>query len=415
MLKHSPISLSDLRAYSRLAVDATLGVTDLVENFHHNVSRLPRVFGVPVEEPTGGITGFVYRSIRGVTRKVGGGVDSLLAAVTPKRELEFSPDSREALRAALNGVVGDYLEASANPLRIEMNLRHEGRALVLDRASLAEALPQAGRRIVVLAHGLCMSERQWRRHGHDHGAALERDAGFTPIYLQYNSGLHISHNGREFARQLEALVSAWPVAVDELVVVGYSMGGLIARSACHQAASLGHSWHKHLRKIIFLGTPHAGSPLERSGNRLDALLGASPYTAALARLGKVRSAGITDLRYASLSDLDWQGHDRFARAVRNSEVVPLPRGVRCYAIAGTLAKKPGGLRGAFVGDGLVPLSSALGQHVDRRRDLALPASRQWVGYGLSHLDLLDNADVYAQIRAWIAEPSRRRRAAKSRD
>ncbi|MEO8011516.1 MAG: hypothetical protein ABI650_07735, partial [Dokdonella sp.] len=406
MLKNSPISLTDLRAYSRLAVDATLGVTDLVENLHHNVSRLPGVFGVPVEEPTAGITGLVYRSIRGVTRKVGGGVDSLLAAVTPKREHEFSPDSREALRAALNGVVGDHLEARANPLRIEMNLRHDGRALVLDRESLVTVLPRARRRIVVLAHGLCMSDRQWQRHGHNHGAALERDAGFTPIYLQYNSGLHISCNGREFACQLEALMSAWPVDVDELVLVGYSMGGLIARSACHQAAALGHTWQKHLRKIIFLGTPHAGSPLERSGNRLDALLGASPYTAALARLGKVRSAGITDLRHANLSDEDWHGQDRFARGVRSSELVPLPRGVRCYAIAGTLAKKPGGRRGSIVGDGLVPLSSALGHHADQSRHLSLPESRQWVGYGISHLDLLDNADVYAQLHAWVTEPVR---------
>jgi pimeloyl-ACP methyl ester carboxylesterase len=403
MLKNSPIALTDLRAYSRLAVDATLGFTDVVENLHHNVARLPRVFGTPSDDPAQGIAGFVYRSIRGVTRKVGSGVEALIGAVVPAAQRGASPDSREALRAALNGIVGDHLDATDNPLRIEMNLRHAGRPLQLDRIALAGAIPSARSRIVVLVHGLCMSDRQWRRRGHDHGAALARDAGFTPIYLQYNSGLHISCNGRQFAEQLDALVREWPVPVEEIALVGYSMGGLVIRSACHLAEALGMRWGERLRSIVFLGTPHAGSPLERNGNRLDAILGASPYTAAFARLGKVRSAGITDLRHASLLDDDWHGRDRFARGPRGRTAVALPAGVRCYAIAGTLAKKPNGLRGAYVGDGLVPVASALGRHVERARRLGLPPARQWIAAGVGHLDLLDNADVYARIRAWITE------------
>ena len=403
MLKNSPIALNDLRAYSRLAVDATLGFTDVVENLHHNIARLPRVFGTPTEDPARGITGFVYRSIRGVTRKVGSGVDAVIGAIVPAAQRGASPDNREALRAALNGIVGDHLEATANPLRIDMNLRHAGRVLPLERAALADAVPDASHRIVVLVHGLCMSDRQWRRRGHDHGAALARDAGFTPVYLQYNSGLHISSNGRQFAEQLEALVRAWPVPVEEIALVGYSMGGLVIRSACHLSEALGLRWTRHLRSIVFLGTPHAGSPLERNGNRLDALLGASPYTAAFARLGKVRSAGITDLRHASLVDDDWHGLDRFARGARERAAVALPAGVRCYAIAGTLAKRPDGLRGAYVGDGLVPVASALGRHVERARRLALPPTRQWIAAGVGHLDLLDNAQVYERLRGWITE------------
>ena len=37
--------------------------------------------------------------------------------------------------------------------------------------------------------------------------ALARDLGFTPIHLHYNSGLHISTNGRRFAAMLERLLS----------------------------------------------------------------------------------------------------------------------------------------------------------------------------------------------------------------
>ena len=403
MLKNSPIALNDLRAYSRLAVDATLGFTGVVENLHHNIARLPRVFGAPTDDPARGITGFVYRSIRGVTRKVGHGVDAVIGALVPATQRGASPDNREALRAALNGIVGDHLEATANPLRIEMNLRHAGRTLTLDRAALTDAIPAARKRIVVLVHGLCMSDRQWQRRGHDHGAALARDAGFTPVYLHYNSGLHISSNGRQFAEQLDALVRAWPVPVEEIALVGYSMGGLVIRSACHVSEALGLRWTERLRSIVFLGTPHAGSPLERNGSRLDAMLGASPYTAAFARLGKVRSAGITDLRHASLVDDDWQGQDRFARGPRGRTAVALPAGVRCYAIAGTLAKKPDGLRAAYVGDGLVPVASALGRHVERARRLGLPPGRQWVAAGVGHLDLLDNAQVYARVRGWLTE------------
>ena len=117
------------------------------------------------------------------------------------------------------------------------------------------------------------------------------------------------------------------------------MGGLVARSACHYGAAAGHAWLRHLRTLVFLGTPHHGAPMERGGNWIDLLLGISPYSAPLARLGKIRSAGITDLRYGNLTHEDWQGRDRFARGDRR-RFVPLPEGVRCYAIAATTAKHP---------------------------------------------------------------------------
>ena len=169
---------------------------------------------------------------------------------------------------------------------------------------------------------------------------------------------------------------------------------------------------RHLRTLVFLGTPHHGAPLERGGNWIDLLLGVSPYTAPLARLGKIRSAGITDLRYGNLLDEDWQGRDRFARGDRR-RFVPLPDGVRCYAIAATTARDRG-CRTELPGDGLVPVASALGEHAQPELSLHIPQSRQWIARGCGHLDLLDAPEVYRRIRRWLG-PKRDRRAVRRLD
>ena len=396
------IKPADLRGYSRLAIDATLGLTRLVETMHHNILRTPGPLGKHTQEPTSGITGLVYRTIQGTTRLVGGSIDALLGQLTPLLggEPKASSVAREALLAAVNGVLGDHLAASANPLAIPMQLRREGHPLVLTAQGLAASIPRPGGKILLLVHGLCMNDLQWRRKGHDHGAALASAGGFTPLYLHYNSGEHVSTNGHAFADILETLVRAWPVPVEQLVIIGHSMGGLVARSACHYGQLAGHAWLEHLRQLVFLGTPHHGAPLERGGNWIDVILEVSPYTAALARLGKIRSAGITDLRHGSILDEDWEHGDRFAHG-RKRKLVPLPEGVRCHAAGVVIAKAPGERSELLLGDGLVPLRSALGEDKDPGRGLDIPASRQWIGYGMHHLDLLDDAGVYEQLRKWL--------------
>jgi len=380
----TPVRAADLRGLSRLVIDATTGVTDVVEAMHHNIVRPP---GVPGR--TRGITGLVYRSIRGITRLVGGGIDAGLAPFTPLGE-GSSSSGREAVLAALNGVLGDHLAASGNPLAIPMELRREGRPLV----------PANGGRLLVLVHGLCMNDLQWNRKGHDHGAALARDLGFTPVYLHYNSGRHISTNGRAFAGLIEELIRKWPVPVEELVILGHSMGGLVTRSACHYGSAAGHEWPGRLRKIVFLGTPHHGSGLERGGNRVDSALGFSRYTAPLGRLSRIRSAGITDLRHGNLLDEDWEGRDRFEPSEDPRRPVPLPEGVECYVMAA--AAKAGSLENRLIGDGLVPVNSALGRHEEPERTLPIPESRQWIAPGLKHFDLLSRPEAYEKLRGWLA-------------
>lgn len=298
-------------------------------------------------------------------------------------------------------MLGDYLAATANPLATPMAFRCNGRPLVLGTSALKSKLPDAGGRLLVLLHGLCMSDLQWLCSGHDHGAALARDLGFTPVYLYYNSGQHVSINGRALAQQLERLLDQWPRPVERLVLLGHSMGGLLARSALHYGAQAGHGWPERLDDLVFLGTPHHGAPLERAGNWVDIVLGATPYAAPFARLGKVRSAGITDLRYGSLVDEDWVGRDRFARVGDPPQHLPLPEAVRCYAAAASIGQRRDDLKDRLLGDGIVPLDSALGCHPDPARLLVFGEGRQWIGFAMNHLDLLSHADVYAQLRRWL--------------
>ena len=371
--------VDDIRGASRMVLDASSGIVDVVERMHRTIQRHPGPLGERVEEATRGITGFVYRSIRGSMTLLGRGLDvslAPLAALLPEGE---STPGRDVVVSILNGIYGDYLARSGNPLSIEMTLRQP------------DATPPAGK-LLVLVHGLCMSDQQWQHEGYSHGTALADELGYTPLYLRYNSGLRIAENGEQFAGRLESLVRQWPKPLEELAIVGHSMGGLVARSACHFADQQGHAWRQHLRRLVFLGTPHHGSPLERGGHQLDYLLDLSPYSAPFTRLGRSRSAGIKDLRHGTITR---QAH----------EFVPLPAGVACYAAAATIAARRSVVAERLLGDGLVPLDSALGRHADPRRALGIPKSRHWVGHQMRHLELLRRPEVYAQLRAWLQEPA----------
>jgi len=396
-----PIEAADLRGLYRLGVDATVGLTDLVEAMHHTIASRAGIVGPAPKGRTSGITGGVYRAVRGTTRVIGQGVDALLGVIPRTAGANASTPQREAFVAALNGVWGDHMVESDNPLAIAMALRIAGRPLELTAEFLAAQVPAPSGRLLVLAHGLCMSDLQWTRKGHDHGLALARDLGFTPVYLHYNSGRHVSENGREFAGLLEQLVSHWPLSVDELVIVGHSMGGLVARSACHHAARERQAWLASLSKLVFLGTPHHGAPLERGGRMVDMAFGLSPYVAPFARLGKARSAGITDLRYGNLQDTDWQGRDRHSQRRDDRQPTPLPAGVQAYIVAATSAERVGGLHSTVIGDGLVPLASALGEHRNAALAVTVPKSHRHIVTSCGHLDLLSSDDVYAKLKAWL--------------
>ena len=210
MNKTSRVHPADLLGFSRLAVDGALRLTDLIEAMHRNITDAPAAADAPARGTTSGITGLVYNGVRAMTGLVGGGVDAILAPPTPILEEGRSAPEREAVLAVLNGLMGDYLAATNNPLAISMRLRRNGRPLTLEMPDLATAIHRHSGKLLVLVHGLCMSDRQWTRRGHNHGTALARDLGYTAVHLRYNSGLHISANGRAFANLLEDLLNHWP-------------------------------------------------------------------------------------------------------------------------------------------------------------------------------------------------------------
>ncbi|MBI5549307.1 MAG: alpha/beta hydrolase [Deltaproteobacteria bacterium] len=387
--------VGQLRGATRLAVDATRGVTKLVETMHHTIASGPAVLGTPLEGVTKLLTAPTYGAVLGVTSAMGAGLDLALATLEPL--LDRAGAERGALLAALNGVMGDYLAQTGNPLAIEMRLCSQGAALELTPEALSACVPE-GTRLLVLVHGSSTDDAAWTRAGHDHGAALAVDRGLVPLYLRYNSGLHVSQNGRAFALLLERLVAAWPRPVEELVLLGHSRGGLVSRSACLVAEAEGHRWRSRLHALVTLGTPHHGAPLERGGHWGQALLGISRYSAPFAVLGKLRSAGITDLRYGNVLDAHWQGRDRFGHGGDPRGALHLPAGVDCYAVAGTRATA---LRDSLPGDGMVPVDSALGRHEDPARSLDFAQTHRWIALGTSHLNLLSSRHVYATLRDWL--------------
>ncbi len=393
------LQAADLRGAAQLTTDAVDGLTSLVEAMHARIASLP---GVPVaaDERTRGITGLVYKSVRGVTRVVGGSVDALLGWLGPTLNAagvgSLPQAEREAVVAALNGVLGDHLAATDNPLAITMAFRHQGKPLVLDRFAMRLRLRDAGPRPLVLLHGLCMNDLQWQRNGHDHGAALAREAGYTPVYLHYNSGLSVSTNGRILAQQMERLLDAWPLPIERMAMIGHSMGGLVARSALHHAVLIqrgGLRWTARVDDLVCLGSPHQGAPLESAGHGVDVLLGAAPYAAPLARLGKMRSAGINDLRHGNIVSS--------GDGTQRQDAVPLPASARCYAVAASLGPEGGSVKEHLLGDGLVPVASALGQHREPARRLAYDRDHQAVVHATGHLDLLSSPEVFDLLRNWL--------------
>lgn len=350
---------------TRLATDAVTGVTDLVEAMHAEIARLPLTAS---RQRTTGITGLVYRSVRGVTKLVGGGLDMALGALTPLLDQTGAAEA-SAVQAALNGVLGDHLEATGNPLATPMGLH--------------PLVPGAAGTPLILLHGLCMNEAQWRRDGADFPAALAQ-RGYQPLGLRYNSGRSIWRNGAELAALLDDVPGP-------LTLLGHSMGGLVARSAIAQAGR--RRWPRRLQRLVTLGTPHLGAPLERGGQQVQQLLAFSAYSRPLAVLAARRSAGIRDLAQGSLLEAD---------AGRTSRV-PLPAGVACYAVAATTAKSPDGPPARWLGDGLVPVASALGQHRETARRLAFTDTALITGLG--HLALQTDPAVLRRLQDWLAPPA----------
>ena len=379
---------SDLLGANRLLVEAITGTTDLVEAVHASILGWPRrIVGLSPKPVTGGIPGLAYGGVRSMARLAGNGIEQVLRLLPAAIAEADRIPPREAFLAALNGVLGDHLLATGNPLALTARLRMAGRSLVLDRAALAASHPGAGPRLLVMVHGLCMNDLQWQQGGHHHGNRLADELGFEVIHLHYNSGLSIAANGREFSALLQQLADAWPVPIERIAIIAHSMGGLVSRAAIASAQADGSAWLARLDALACLGTPHLGAPLERAGDLLQTLLGINAHSAPFKALGGLRSAGIQDLRHGSL----------------RARHPPLPGHVRAFAVAAsTQAPRIDGDRRGLRGDGLVPVASAFGEHDDPALGLAIPEEQRLLVHRTGHIGLLSNTRVHVQLRDWLA-------------
>lgn len=392
---------SGLQGITRLITDATIGVTNLVEDMHHQIVHPPFLPSTPIQHLITDISGLSYKQIRWSSRLIGRSLDRLLGLLGPLLNDSNPSEQAQAIHSALNGLCGDYLESKENPLAIKMHFRHQSSTFPLERDSLKAACPDLSGKILLMVHGSCMNDAQWTRKDHNHGLRLAEALNHSAVFLQYNSGRHISSNGKTLQDLLEKLIQAWPVPVEELSIIGHSMGGLVARSAVYYGQQNRQSWIKLLKKMIFLGTPHHGAPLEQIGSYLDVFLESIPYTKPLARLAKIRSAGVTDLRYGNLIEEDWQNQASNELPKDHRCPIPLPTGIDCYSIAAVIGQASDSISSKIIGDRLVAIDSALGRHKDPAKQLSFKDENTWIAEDCSHLDLLNKPEVYTSLKSWL--------------
>lgn len=371
---------------SHLALSGARELTDLVAEMHATISRAPWPFQRSVR-PTAQDAPFPYRIVSGVFASL-----ARLAGLIPQpTDSVREPDGWRRFVAILNGVMGDKLARWNNPLATELSLCDENGSPAPARALIREG--RAG--VVLFLHGLCYSDLDWHNPEHGRLVARLRETGHAVGWLRYNSGRAIFANGCELAQFLER---EFATTDTKLVLVGHSMGGLLIRSALAQAAGFGHSWPQRLHQAAYLGSPHHGAPTERLGNLANAVLSITPYTVPLMRLGNVRSQGIKDLRYGCITPEDsaQMGDDRHSDP--RLALPALPANTSHLLLAGSLDEQAAQ---GWLGDGMVPVASALGEHRDPALTLSAPDLTRRHVPGVGHIAMLRDARTYAALGEWL--------------
>ncbi len=299
------------------------------------------------------------------------------------------------LLGILNGILGDYLLKQHNPIALPM--------VLYDHYGAVHRGDVKGR-VIIFVHGLCMNHLDWstvQNPGIPERLLSQRDQK-TLLYLNYNTGRRISANGRSFANTLQELVQNNP-DITSIDLIGHSMGGLVARSALFYGKQNLHDWLDLIDRLVCIGSPHHGAALERFGFSLQEKLGRFPFVKIIGHLGNIRSCGILDLRHGSVRDDDWEHLEaRIGLMDDNRKPAPLPSHIKTFLIAGTLESENSKSKALnVIGDYLVSIKSALGEHPNPRLRLKLPDSHKAVFYGLNHFDIQFHASVAEQVIEWF--------------
>lgn len=395
---------AQISAASRLGGQACAGLVSRIEQVHQAIAG--RAFapagpaGAPARVIHASVMRGVYQAVRGTAAAAGmAGAQAVSflgvggQPVSRKREGNLA-------QAALNAIAGDRLGPGLAPLVIRMAVRADGRDVGLTARDLSVVFGSPRPRLAVFVHGLAETEDSWRRRGAEsepYGPRLLAEFGYTPVYVRYNTGRHVSDNGHDLARLLDGLVAAWPERVDELLLVGHSMGGLVIRSACHYGQDEAAAWADRVRHVFYLGTPHLGTPLARAAGFAGWALSKMPETRPFVSLVNGSSPGIKDLRHGYLLGDDWADCDQDSCIRDHRHNSPLLPGANHYTISATVTADPGHPLGGVAGDLLVEPASAHGRRGAHQRIPFQAGSGRGLG-GMHHFDLLNHPAVWGAIR-----------------
>lgn len=303
-----------------------------------------------------------------------------------------------AIIGALNGVIGDFLESSGNPLSIQMGY-YRNNQVIDDLCNLPSYYPNwDGKTVFLFIHGAAASEQEWKYPGTDfnYPQRIAEDMGALPVMVRYNSGLHISENGKVLGQLLDRLPAELPF--DKLVVVAHSMGGLIFRSACHYTPEA--KWLDKVHSVFYLGSPHLGATLEKFGAWTERILDRIPniYTRLAARLIGIRSNGIKDLRHGYLQDEEWQA-DEFDAFPKNNR---LPHDdldtAKHYFIVGSYHDEPESTVASWLGDLMVGHGSATYDFGQHPLSPEIEADHIFMAPRHHHIRLMYSPKIYRFIR-----------------
>ena len=376
-------------------------VRDMHRAMAKRVFGATRFFGGQLPESLhDGVVTSVYGALSGMLRISSGSVRALSARGIG-RSMESSPGGRRII-ATVNGLVGDELRMLDDPQAIKMAVRKDGEDIVATPFPIKQAYLDGTSHLVIFVHGLCESDESWYQrekvNGTTYVARIAQDTDGTPVLVRYNTGLHISENGKHLDALIRQLVDAWPVEVTRVTLVGHSMGGLVVRAATNYATAASEIWPQLVKDIVCLGTPHTGANLEKVAHLGSRLLRFWPVSTPLSAILETRSPGIVDLRHGYISQDEWEGQDLTSQwGLDRIAAAPLAH-AEYHFVGSTLGATRYHPFSAVLGDLLVHFSSAAGMGrtgpvVDGARFEYVPSTH--------HFALLNHPKIGDWLVEWL--------------
>ncbi len=209
-------------------------------------------------------------------------------------------------------IVGESFAGLVTISKIRPAFRLEGRDVTA--AEMAEAAASSGLpRFALCLPGMFTDEGVWSAGSSAQPlTTLLREAGFFPVCVRFNPGVHLSDNGHALLGLMEDFLSQPAVGSRPVDVLTYSQGGLILRSALLLAKEKHSGLTKRVRRAVLISSPDGGSGWEKIGFWLGLALESMPYRPVqwAGFIGNQRSDAMKDLSHGIIREEDWKkpGH-----------------------------------------------------------------------------------------------------------